>query len=322
MNRVIGRRAAIVEEQPGVTRDRKEFAADWQGRQFSLVDTGGWLAAGDVGLTGEETDLAAKVSKQADAAMKDADVIVLVVDVTTGVTEEDARVARVLQRSPHPVIVAVNKVDDERREAEAWAFSALGLGDPVPVSALHGRLSGELLDAVVAALPPEPEAPEVDETDDGIFSIAIVGRPNVGKSTLFNRIVGEERSVVHDLPGTTRDAIDTIVETPDGPLRFVDTAGPAPQEPDRRGDRVLQPRAGAGGDRPGRRRAVPHRCHRGCHPPGSAPGRAGRRGRHGDRARAQQVGPARHRAAGRRAPPARGQARVPHRTRLRSRSRR
>ncbi len=225
VNRVIGRRAAIVEEQPGVTRDRKEFAADWQGRQFSLVDTGGWLAAGDVGLTGEETDLAAKVSQQADAAMKDADVIVLVVDVTTGVTEEDARVARVLQRSPHPVIVAVNKVDDERREAEAWAFSALGLGDPVPVSALHGRLSGELLDAVVAALPPEPEAPEVDETDDGIFSIAIVGRPNVGKSTLFNRIVGEERSVVHDMPGTTRDAIDTIVETPDGPLRFVDTAG-------------------------------------------------------------------------------------------------
>jgi GTP-binding protein len=150
---------------------------------------------------------------------------VLVVDVTTGVTEEDARVARVLQRSPHPVIVAVNKVDDERREAEAWAFSALGLGDPVPVSALHGRLSGELLDAIVGALPPEPEAPEVDETDDGIFSIAIVGRPNVGKSTLFNRIVGEERSVVHDMPGTTRDAIDTIVETPDGPLRFVDTAG-------------------------------------------------------------------------------------------------
>jgi GTP-binding protein len=225
VNRVIGRRAAIVEERPGVTRDRKEFAADWQGRQFSLVDTGGWLAAGDVGLTGEETDLSAKVSKQADAAMKDADVIVLVVDVTTGVTEEDARVARVLQRSPHPVIVAVNKVDDERREAEAWAFSALGLGDPVPVSALHGRLSGELLDAVVAALPPEPEAPEVDEAGDGIFSIAIVGRPNVGKSTLFNRIVGEERSVVHDLPGTTRDAIDTIVETPDGPLRFVDTAG-------------------------------------------------------------------------------------------------
>ncbi|MET1002524.1 MAG: ribosome biogenesis GTPase Der [Acidimicrobiia bacterium] len=225
VNRVVGRRAAIVEERPGVTRDRKEFAADWQGRQFSLVDTGGWLAAGDVGLTGEETDLSAKVSKQADAAMKDADVIVLVVDVTTGVTEEDARVARVLQRSPHPVIVAVNKVDDERREAEAWAFSALGLGDPVPVSALHGRLSGELLDAVVAALPPEPEAPEVDETGDGIFSIAIVGRPNAGKSTLFNRIVGEERSVVHDMPGTTRDAIDTIVETPDGPLRFVDTAG-------------------------------------------------------------------------------------------------
>jgi GTP-binding protein len=225
VNRIVGRRAAIVEERPGVTRDRKEFDADWQGRVFRLVDTGGWLAPNDAGLTGEETALAAKVSKQAEAAMKEADVLVLVVDAVTGITDEDQRVARVLQRSERPVVVAVNKVDDERREADAWEFSRLGLGEPVPVSALHGRLSGELLDAIVGVLPAEETGVDEDTGEDGLFSVAIVGRPNVGKSTLFNRLVGEERSVVHDMPGTTRDAIDTIVETDDGPLRFVDTAG-------------------------------------------------------------------------------------------------
>jgi GTPase len=225
VNRIVGRRDAIVQEQPGVTRDRKDFPADWQGRRFVVLDTGGWLAAGDAGLTGEEPALAAKVSAQADAAIKAADVIVLVVDVTTGVTEEDARVAQVLQRAPNPVIVAVNKVDDQRREVDIWQFAQLGLGDPIAVSSLHGRLSGELLDAVVAVLPPEAEEASVIADDDRVFSVAIVGRPNVGKSTLFNRLVGEERAVVHDMPGTTRDAIDTIVETEDGPLRFVDTAG-------------------------------------------------------------------------------------------------
>jgi GTP-binding protein len=227
VNRIVGRREAIVEQQPGVTRDRKEYAAEWQGRRFQVVDTGGWLAPGDAGLTGEEPALAAKVSTQAGAAMRAADVIVLVVDVVTGVTEEDARVAHVLQRGDRPVIVAVNKVDDDRREADIWQFGSLGLGDPVPVSALHGRLSGDLLEAIVAGLPPEAEndASGADDEDAGIFSVAIVGRPNVGKSTLFNRLVGEDRAVVHDLPGTTRDAIDTVVETEDGPLRFVDTAG-------------------------------------------------------------------------------------------------
>jgi GTP-binding protein len=226
VNRIVGRRDAIVEERPGVTRDRKEYTADWQARSFRVVDTGGWLAAGDAGLTDEEPELATKVSAQADAAIKAADVIVLVVDVTVGVTEEDARVAQVLQRAPNPVLVAVNKVDDERREAEIWQFASLGLGEPIAVSALHGRLSGELLDAVVAALPPEAaDDAASDGDDDGIFSVAIVGRPNVGKSTLFNRLVGEERVVVHDMPGTTRDAIDTVIETDAGPLRFVDTAG-------------------------------------------------------------------------------------------------
>jgi GTP-binding protein len=224
VNRIIGTRAAIVEERPGVTRDRRELVAEWTGRSFVLVDTGGWLRPGEAGLTKEPPALAAKVTAQAEAAMSAADLVLLVVDVQTGITEEDARVARVLQRGDVPVIVVANKVDNDAREADVHTFSRLGLGDPWPVSAMHGRLSGELLDAMIAALP-EPSDELTAPEDDGIFSVAIVGRPNVGKSTLFNRLVGEERAVVHDLPGTTRDAIDTVVETDDGPLRFVDTAG-------------------------------------------------------------------------------------------------
>jgi GTP-binding protein len=232
VNRIVGRRDAIVQEKPGVTRDRKDFVAEWGGRRFRLIDTGGWLDAGESGLTDEDLALAAKVSGQADRAMREADVIVVVVDVTVGVTEEDARVARVLQRASVPVVVVANKVDDERRTGAVWEFAKLGLGDAHPVSALHGRESGDLLDALVAVLPPEedvdrPFAGEAatERPEDKIFSVAVVGRPNVGKSTLFNRLVGEERAVVHDLPGTTRDSIDTVVETDDGPLRFVDTAG-------------------------------------------------------------------------------------------------
>src|SRR3954452_9082450 len=228
VNRIIGQRAAIVEERPGVTRDRRELVAEWNGRAFVLVDTGGWLRPGEAGLTKEPPALAAKVTAQAEAAMKAADLVLLVVDVTTGITEEDARVAKGLQRGKVPVIVVANKVDGDSREGDVHQFLRLGLGDPWPVSAIHGRLSGELLDAIIDALP-KPTDEEVPATDtaerDGIFSVAIVGRPNVGKSTLFNRLVGEERSVVHDMPGTTRDAIDTVVESEDGPLRFVDTAG-------------------------------------------------------------------------------------------------
>lgn len=225
VNRFVGRRAAIVEERPGVTRDRKELVAEWTGRAFRVIDTGGWLTPGEAGLTGEEADLAGKVSAQAEAAMGEADLVLLVTDATTGVTEEDARVARLLQGAKVPVLVVVNKVDDERREADIWEFARLGLGEPIPVSAIHGRASGDLLDVVVAALPPAAADAESVDADDGIFSVAITGRPNVGKSTLFNRMVGEERSVVHDMAGTTRDAVDTIIETDDGPLRFVDTAG-------------------------------------------------------------------------------------------------
>jgi GTPase len=221
VNRFAGGRQAIVEAQPGVTRDRKELVAEWAGRTFRVVDTGGWIAGGG--------NLDQEVSRQAERAVAQADVIILVVDVTVGITEEDARVASLLRGAAPPAVVVVNKVDDGSRESDAWAFTQLGLGDPYAVSALHGRGSGDLLDAVVAALPPpavpQPRPEAEPEPESGPFSIAIVGRPNVGKSTLFNRLVGDERAVVHDEPGTTRDSIDTVIETEEGPLRFVDTAG-------------------------------------------------------------------------------------------------
>ena len=225
MNRVLGRREAIVEERPGVTRDRKEVEAEWQGRPFRLVDTGGWLPSGST--------LDDKVSRQSEKAIRDADLVLFVVDASVGVTEEDGRVAELLRRSGTSTLVVANKVDDANREAAAWELMSLGLGDPWPISALHGRGTGDLLDEVVRLLPewtPDEVVPEVDpaltaDDNDRIFAVAIVGRPNVGKSTLFNRLIGDERSVVHDMPGTTRDAVDTIVETPDGPIRFVDTAG-------------------------------------------------------------------------------------------------
>ncbi len=228
-NRIIGRREAIVEEKPGVTRDRKEAEGEWQGCRFLLVDTGGWLPGG--------TTLDKKVSNQSEKAMAEAALVLLVVDATLGITEEDSRVANLLRRGDRRVMVVANKVDDTGRESMIWDFVQLGLGDPYPVSALHGRGTGDLLDAIVAELPEQPdtEGTGADETDvDGdegndvgakVFSIAIVGRPNVGKSTLFNRLTGEDRSVVHDEAGTTRDSIDTVVETADGPIRFVDTAG-------------------------------------------------------------------------------------------------
>ena len=217
VNRIVGRREAIVQEQPGVTRDRKELESDWRDRRFTIVDTGGWMASGD--------GLDAKVSEQAERAIRAADVVLFVTDATVGVTEEDDQVAGVLRRAGRPVIVAVNKVDSEHRETDAWDFARLGLGAPVPVSALHGRQVGDLLDALVEQLPPPGEEERPVEDPSKVPSVAVVGRPNVGKSTLFNRLIGDDRSVVHDQPGTTRDSIDTVVETPDGPIRFVDTAG-------------------------------------------------------------------------------------------------
>jgi GTP-binding protein len=224
LNRIVGRRAAIVEERPGVTRDRKDVDADWLGRPFRLVDTGGWMVGG--------SDLDAKVSQQAERAIADADVVLFVVDVTTGVTEEDSRVAELLRRRGKPALLVANKVDDVSREGMVWELLSLGLGDPYPVSALHGRGTGDLLDAVVARLPAAERAadradvaPEAGAGSPEGIAVAIVGRPNVGKSTLFNQLTGDERSVVHDLPGTTRDSIDTVIETELGPVRLVDTAG-------------------------------------------------------------------------------------------------
>ena len=218
VNRILGRREAIVEEKPGVTRDRKMVETEWNGRPFTLVDTGGWLDT--------ENPLDAQVSRQAERAIEDADVVVAVVDVSVGVTEEDERMARFLRRHRDKVLLVANKVDNDRRESDVWELSRLGLGDPWGVSALHGRGTGDLLDELVSRLPEEHvDAPVVEDAEEGVPAVAIVGRPNVGKSTLFNRLIGEERAVVHDLAGTTRDTVDTVIDTEDGRIRFVDTAG-------------------------------------------------------------------------------------------------
>jgi len=214
VNRLFGGREAIAHEMPGVTRDRVELEASWRGRAFRLVDTGGFAQ----GARGIE----ALVSEQAERAARVADVVLLVVDAQTGPSEEDSTLARRLRRAQMPVLVVVNKVDSEREEADVAAFHRLGLGDPVPVSALHGRGSGDLLDRLVAVL---PEGEEGGDEDPEEPRFAIVGRPNVGKSSLFNRLVGEERSVVFEEAGTTRDAVDALVEWNGATVRFVDTAG-------------------------------------------------------------------------------------------------
>lgn len=231
-NRIVGSQQAIVEDRPGITRDRKELEAEWLDVPFRVVDTGGWMPGGD--------ELDVKVSRQVEAAVQQADVVLFVVDASVGLTDDDQQIANWIRRSGTEVVVVANKSDNERREAEMWEFMGLGIGEPVPVSALHGRRAGDLLDVVLARFPDDlrqPATPVIDPwapTDDDVAAIeeeakvprvAIVGRPNVGKSTLFNRLVGEDRSVVHDLAGTTRDSIDTLVQTDDGPIVFIDTAG-------------------------------------------------------------------------------------------------
>jgi GTPase len=214
VNRMLGRRAAVVQDIPGVTRDRISYEALWNGKRFTLVDTGGW----DPKASG----LGASISKQAEYAMRTADVIVLVVDSSVGATDTDLAAARVLRRSDRPVIVVANKVDDERSEANAAELWSLGLGEPQPVSALHGRGSGDLLDLVLDAMPEAPrEQPEVG----GPRRVALVGRPNVGKSSLLNRLAKDERAVVDAVAGTTVDPVDSIVTLGGEEWRFVDTAG-------------------------------------------------------------------------------------------------
>ena len=215
VNRLIGRREAVVQDVPGVTRDRVSHDALWRGRRFTVVDTGGWdpMASG----------LQAEVTAQAERAMQTSDAVLVVVDASVGATETEDAIAKVLRRSKRPVILAVNKVDDERAEADAAALWSLGLGEPIAVSGLHGRGSGDLLDAVLEALPTAPE--EFVGSSGGPRRVALIGRPNVGKSSLLNKLTGESRSVVHAVAGTTVDPVDSLVEI-DGQLwRFVDTAG-------------------------------------------------------------------------------------------------
>lgn len=263
LNRIAGRRAAIVEARPGVTRDRKEVAVDWQGWEFLLIDTGGWLTAG--------SDIDHKVSAQSEHAIDTADLLLFVVDATLGATQEDADMAAFLHRQDVPALLVANKADSPRQEALAWEFVNMGFGDPWPLSALHGRGTADVLDEIVkrvcpgaagsaamsavasasaetsqdalGAIPngstpndstPSDSTPGESTPSDilpaatpaePVVSVAIVGMPNVGKSTLFNQLVGEARSVVHDEPGTTRDSVDSIAQTDLGPIRFVDTAG-------------------------------------------------------------------------------------------------
>ncbi len=226
VNRLIGSRKAIVEEKPGVTRDRNDFDVEWGGKGFTLVDTGGWLPN-----TGQATALDNKVSEQSEQAIEDADLVLFVVDVRVGIAAEDALIAEKLRSRKSPSFVVANKVDDPAHEASMWEFMSLGLGEPKPVSALHGRGTADLLDAVISNFStietPENTVDDVQESEenDDMIAVAIVGRPNVGKSTLFNKLIGSERAVVHDQAGTTRDAIDTVIDTDLGPIRFVDTAG-------------------------------------------------------------------------------------------------
>jgi GTP-binding protein len=214
VNRLTETRAAVVHETPGVTRDRKEIAAEWAGKRFLLVDTGGVDIA-------DPSPITQSVADQAREAVADADLVLFVVDARAGTTPGDEEVAEILRRARKPVILVANKVDDPAQEALALEFHRLGLGDPFPVSALHGYGTGDLLDDVVARLPGAGR-PQIGQ--DAI-RVAILGRPNVGKSSLLNAIIGRERVIVSDIPGTTRDAIDTVFERGDRTFVFVDTAG-------------------------------------------------------------------------------------------------
>src|SRR5262249_14993740 len=201
VNRLTGSRAAVVHETAGVTRDRKELLCEWAGTEFRLIDTGGVDVA-------DPSPITRSIAEQARAAVAEADLVLFVVDAKAGITPGDEEVAEILRSSRKPIYLLVNKIDDPARDAEALEFHRLGLGDPIPLSALHGYGTGDLLDALVARLPGSGPAQVGDEA----IRVAILGRPNVGKSSLLNAILGQERVIVSDVPGTTRDAIDTLFE--------------------------------------------------------------------------------------------------------------
>lgn len=214
-NRLVGKRIAIVEDTPGITRDRLYASGEWIGREFTLIDTGGMVL-------NEKDPLIQQVRAQAEIAMDEADVIVLLVDVTEGMTPPDIEVADLLRRAKKPVLLAVNKVENPRQEREAVEFYSLGLGEIYPISSMQGYGVAELLDKVIESLPaPHEEEPYPEEA----IKIAIIGRPNVGKSSILNAIVQEERAIVSEIPGTTRDAVDTLFQYEEQPIVLIDTAG-------------------------------------------------------------------------------------------------
>jgi len=228
-NRMIGERIAVVEDLPGTTRDRIYGNTDWNGREFTLIDTGGLefgsnIPVGQVGLTGQPGDIMKHVQAQAELAIEEADVTVFMVDARSGITAADEEVAELLRHSKKPVILAANKADNTARRQDAVEFYSLGLGEPIVISSIQGTGTGDLLDVIVEALPPEDEEAE-DEDNEDVSRIAIVGRPNVGKSSLLNAILGVERTIVSDIPGTTRDAIDTELQFKGKKLILIDTAG-------------------------------------------------------------------------------------------------
>jgi GTP-binding protein len=214
INRLTDTRTAVVHETPGVTRDRKELVADWNGRRFRLIDTGGVDVA-------DPTPLTRSIAEQAQAAIDEADLVLFVTDARAGVMPGDEEIAAILRRSRKPVLLLANKIDDPAQDSLALEFHRLGLGDPIPFSALHGHGSGDLLDAIVTMLP--GAGPK--EIGEEAIRVAILGRPNVGKSSLLNALLGEERVIVSEQPGTTRDAIDTVLQRGDRTFVLVDTAG-------------------------------------------------------------------------------------------------
>ncbi|MFB7516996.1 ribosome biogenesis GTPase Der [Streptomyces sp. NPDC056144] len=216
VNRIIGRREAVVEDKPGVTRDRVTYEAEWAGRRFKVVDTGGWEQ--------DVLGIDASVAIQAEYAIEAADACLFVVDATVGATDTDEAVVRLLRRAGKPVVLAANKVDGQSGEADAATLWSLGLGEPFPVSSLHGRGTGDLLDEVLKKLPEAPEQ-RFGNAVGGPRRIALIGRPNVGKSSLLNKVAGENRVVVNELAGTTRDPVDELIELGGVTWKFVDTAG-------------------------------------------------------------------------------------------------